>query len=102
MIKSIQIKGCNLVNVPADINVLMELGLNAADATNVLEEHHAQLKTKEIEALRKSAFTKLSDPHFLEAIRKEAMGDTAGAEEARKAGLEAVESIKERYPLPNA
>lgn len=41
-----------------------------------------------------------SDPLFMEAIRKDAAGDTEGAEAARAQALEAVADIKAKYPLP--
>lgn len=40
-----------------------------------------------------------SDRFFLEAARKDAAGDVAGAEAARAAGLSRVEEIKLEYPL---
>lgn len=41
-----------------------------------------------------------SDRHFAEAVRLEAMGDTAGAEVARTAGLARYEEIRSEHPWP--
>jgi hypothetical protein len=51
-------------------------------------------------ALRAKAYSGESDPLFLEAIRKDAAGDVAGAEAARAEALKVVEAIKARFPLP--
>lgn len=41
-----------------------------------------------------------SDRHFAEAVRLEAMGDTAGAEAARSAGLARYNEIRSQCPWP--
>lgn len=41
-----------------------------------------------------------SDRHFAEAARLEALGDTAGAESARAAGLARYEEIRAEHPWP--
>jgi hypothetical protein len=50
-------------------------------------------------ALREAAYASRSDKFFLEAMRKDAEGDTEGADEARALGLAEVALIKEEYPL---
>ena len=42
-----------------------------------------------------------SDRHFAEAVRLDAMGDTAGAEAARTAGLARYDEIRSQYLWPD-
>lgn len=60
------------------------------------------LTVDQVYALRAAAYADPqngSDRHFLEAARKTAEGDTAGADAATQAGLERVAEIKAEYPL---
>ena len=42
-----------------------------------------------------------SDRHFAEAVRLDAIGDTAGAEAARTAGLARYDEIRSQFPWPD-
>lgn len=66
---------------------------------SVVSEALASHASAEIASNRQSAYQLESDPLFLEALRKDAAGDSEGAEEARAAALVAIEAIKARYPL---
>lgn len=57
-----------------------------------------------VETQRLSAYAnKLtgSDRHFAEAVRLDAMGDTAGAETARATGMARYDEIRSQYPWPD-
>ena len=65
------------------------------------ERHEAAINA--VEAQRLAAYANQltgSDRHFAEAVRLEAVGDTAGAEAARAAGLARHEEIRLQYPWP--
>lgn len=82
----------NTTYLNCDLDNLVESGV----PIELLQEHEKQ----NILNVRKHAFMKISDPLFMEAIRKEAEGDIAGAETARAQALQAVADIKAKYPLP--
>lgn len=66
-------------------------------------ETNYEYQLRVIEELRKVAYADPqngSDRHFAEASRLEAVGDTAGAEDARAAGLARYEEIKASLPWP--
>jgi len=63
---------------------------------------HEELVAR-VEAARKAAYADAqtgSDRHFAEAARLEAIGDTAGAEDARAAGLVRYDEIRAEHPWP--
>ena len=66
-------------------------------------ETHEEWLSKQINSKRLAAYANPqtgSDRHFAEAARLEAVGDTAGAEAARAAGLARYEEIRSQYPWP--
>lgn len=100
MIKEIFVKGARFINVPANMNALVELGLSVPEAESKLQAHYNEAKSIEAHTQRKLAYFQLSDPLFMEAIRKDAAGDIEGAQAARTQALQAVADIKAKYPLP--
>lgn len=66
-------------------------------------EPHSEWVERQIELKRQIAYANPvngSDRHFAEAVRLDAMGDTAGAEAARAAGLARYDEIRTMYPWP--
>lgn len=66
-------------------------------------EPHREWVERQIEIKRQIAYANPvngSDRHFAEAVRLDAMGDTAGAEAARAAGLARYDEIRTMYPWP--
>jgi len=68
---------------------------------NLPEDLHPKIVLSLRMEERKKAYFSESDPYFMEAIRKEALGDLDGAEIARQNGLQKVTEIKARYPFPD-
>jgi len=79
---------------------MLALGMNEAQIESVINQKAFEL-SQNVDK-RQTAYKAESDDFFLEAIRKDAEGDTEGAELARVSGLAAVEQIKARYPLADA
>lgn len=73
------------------------LGMDQEQIDSVIAQRDFELSQNTQK--RADAYRKESDPLFLEALRKDAAGDTEGAEEARSATLLVVERIKTRFPL---
>ena len=68
-----------------------------------IEAERKEAEIKAVETQRLAAYSNPmtgSDCHFAEAVRLEAVGDTAGAEAARAAGLARHEEIRLQYPWP--
>ena len=76
---------------------MQTLGMDAEQIESVLRQRDFEL-SQNVEK-RATAYRRESDPLFAEAYRKEAAGDTEGAETARTAGLAAVEKIKQQFPV---
>lgn len=100
LIENLSINGHELINVPADTKTLVELGMPFEEAKTLVHEHDKQARLNLALENRKFAYVSQSDPLFMEAIRKDASGDTEGAEAARVQALKAVADIKAKYPLP--
>jgi len=79
---------------------MLALGMNTEQMESVLNQKTFELSQNVNK--RQASYKAESDDFFLEAIRKDAEGDTEGAELARVSGLAAVEQIKARYPLADA
>lgn len=95
---NINIKGTKILGIDktvSSIEYLKTLGYSDDDIESAFSDA-AVFETLE---LRKAAYSVESDPLFLEALRKDAAGDTEGAEAARALALEVVDAIKARYPL---
>ncbi|KZN61562.1 hypothetical protein [Pseudoalteromonas luteoviolacea] len=95
IIRNITIKGHDYINVPANTETLIEMGLNEQEAAAEVNKAKVALAME----ARKRAYHLESDPLFIEAIRKEAMGDLDGAAVARNLAVSLVEQIKSRYPV---
>ena len=68
-----------------------------------LPEERKEASIQAVETQRLAAYANPltgSDRHFAEAVRLEAMGDTAGAEAARAAGVARFNEIRNEYPRP--
>ena len=100
MLEKININGNELINVPADLNILLELGASFEQAKALISEHDKQALLNNVLSNRKLAYFQFSDPLFMKAIRKDAAGDIEGAEAARAQALQVVADIKAKYPLP--
>ena len=85
--------GKHYTDTSAEFMTALGMDEDAIEAVQADKEYERQRNYQR----RAEAYEKESDPPFLEAIRKEAAGDTEGAEEARAAGLAAVEKIKARF-----
>lgn len=85
--------GQSLVNVPADPQVLVELGFTLDAATEIIRQHAAAEALELVFKRRRGAYSAESDPIYMEWQYDQ-------APETEKAWRDKVAEIKTRYPLP--
>ncbi|HIF7926564.1 TPA: hypothetical protein ACYY2C_006278 [Pseudomonas aeruginosa] len=86
--------GEELINVPADVSVLVALGFTEAQAGELIAAAVDQAKLADLVAARRAAYVAEADPLFLEWQYDE-------TPEKEKAWRDKVAEIKALYPLPD-
>lgn len=86
--------GEELINVPADVSVLVALGFTEAHAGELIAAAGDQAKLAYLAAARRAAYVAEADPLFLEWQYDE-------TPEKEKAWRDKVAEIKALYPLPD-
>ncbi|HEA19078.1 MAG TPA: hypothetical protein ENH88_22040 [Pseudoalteromonas prydzensis] len=92
--KELTINGVNFVNVPADPNILLEMGISEAEVATMLDTLTKESGRLEVLSERLAAYKAESDPLYMEA-------QFDGTPESLQKWRDKVTEIKVRYPLPD-
>ncbi|MBB1368654.1 hypothetical protein H5154_20140 [Pseudoalteromonas sp. SR44-5] len=92
--KKLTINGVNFVNVPAEPNILLEMGVSEADVATMLDTLAKENGRLEVLSERLAAYKAESDPLYMEA-------QFDGTPESLQKWRDKVSEIKTRYPLPD-
>ncbi|WP_439863072.1 hypothetical protein [Pseudomonas antarctica] len=86
--------GEQLINIPADVDILKNLGFSAEQAAALCAEAAKSIQLENSIAARRTLYVTEADPLFLEWQYDE-------TPEKEKAWRDKVAEIKAAYPLPN-
>ncbi|WP_426134914.1 hypothetical protein [Pseudomonas sp. PWP3-1b2] len=86
--------GEQLINIPADVDILKSLGFSAEQAAALCAEAAKSIQLENSIAARRTLYVTEADPLFLEWQYDE-------TPEKEKAWRDKVAEIKAAYPLPN-